>query len=49
MKQVDKTVKHGKVLAAHQKFMEDPDADKQAKHIIVLGLTEDDEEEADER
>ena len=55
VKRVDqKVIEHGKVLAAHQKFMEDLDAEKRAKHMIVLGLTEEDgdgeqEEGEDER
>ena len=55
VKRVDnKVIEHGKVLAAHQKFMEDLDAEKRAKHMIVLGLAEEDgdgerEEGEDER
>ena len=42
IKRIDKTVDdHSKVLSAHQKFMEDLDSEKRAKHMIVLGLKED--------
>ena len=42
IKKVERTVAgHGKILAAHQKFMEGLDAEKRAKHLIVLGLKED--------
>ena len=41
VKRIDREVsEQGRVLAAHQKFMEDLDAEKRAKHMIVLGLKE---------
>ena len=35
---------HSKILSAHQKFMEDLDNDKRSKHLIVLRLKEDENE-----
>ena len=41
IKRIDDTViGHGKILEAHQRFMEDLDAEKRSKHMIVLGLKE---------
>lgn len=41
IQRIDGTVNdHSKILTAHQKFMEDIDAEKRAKHMIVLGLKE---------
>ena len=48
IKRIEETVlEHGKILAAHQHFMEGLDAEKRAKHMIVLGLKE--EKDADDR
>ena len=42
IKRIDGTVgEHSKILSAHQKFMEDLDSEKRARHMIVLGLKED--------
>ena len=41
IKKINRTVvEHGNILAAHQKFMEGLDAEKRAKHLVVLGLKE---------
>ena len=41
IKKINGTVtEHGNILAAHQKFMEGLDAEKRAKHLVVLGLKE---------
>ena len=45
LKRMEGTINdHSKILSAHQKFMEDLDADKRAKHLIVLSLKEDENE-----
>ena len=42
IKRIDKAVNdQSKILAAQQRFMETMDAEKRAKHLIVLGLKED--------
>ena len=41
IRRIDQTVNdHSKILAAQQKFMEQLDGEKRAKHLIVLGLKE---------
>ena len=42
IKRIDQVVNdHSKILSAQQKFLEGLDAEKRAKHMIVLGLKED--------
>ena len=44
IKRVDQVVdNHSKILSAQQRFMESLDAEKRAKHLIILGLKEDGE------
>lgn len=48
IKQLKDTIKEqGKILSAQQKFMEDTDAEKRSKHMIVLGLKEGEEDDKD--
>ena len=50
IKRVEEIVKEqGKIIAAHQKFMEDLDAEKRSKDMIVLGLKEGGGENDDEK
>ena len=42
IKRIDQVVSdHSKILSAQQKFLEGMDAEKRAKHMIVLGMKED--------
>ena len=50
IKRIDKTVlDQNKILSAHQKFMEDLDSEKRAKHMIVLGVKEDQDKTDEEK
>lgn len=50
IKRLNDTVKEqGRVLSAQQKFIEDLDSEKRAKHLIVLGLKEIEEEDDQDR